>query len=137
MGRMPARSSAMRAGPTDRLGWRSHLVAFASLCLGASCLVAGGYVSPACAQGLPAPSGGKPCPIREATVVVEFSLDPGGRVRDVRVVQRSGFQDLDREAVMLVKKASPFPAPPPDLAASQKRLTFRQPVTFRVPKCRS
>jgi hypothetical protein len=47
----------------DRLGCRSHLVAVASLYLGAACLMAGGYVSPACAQDLPARSGGKSCPI--------------------------------------------------------------------------
>jgi TonB family protein len=117
-------------------GWPSHPVAVASLCLAALCLAAVVYVSTAWAQGTPTPSDGdKPCPVRESTVVVQFSIDREGRVLDARVVQSSGYPRLDRSAVDVVKRASPLPPPPPDLI-SQQRLTFQQPVTYRVPRCR-
>ena len=48
----------------------------------------------------------------EGKVVVAFQLLPDGSVRDVRVVQGSGRDSLDRGAIDAVRNASPFPRSP-------------------------
>ena len=48
----------------------------------------------------------------EGKVVVAFHLLPDGSVRDVRVVQGSGRDSLDRGAIDAVRNASPFPRSP-------------------------
>jgi len=48
----------------------------------------------------------------EGKVVVAFHLLSDGSVRDVRVVQGSGYAALDREAIDAVRNASPFPHSP-------------------------
>jgi len=48
----------------------------------------------------------------EGKVVVAFMVLSDGSVRDVRVVQGSGYAVLDRGAVEAVRNASPFPRPP-------------------------
>jgi len=45
-------------------------------------------------------------------VTVSFIIAYNGRVRDLEVVRRSGFDCLDRNAVEAVKRSSPFPRPP-------------------------
>ena len=48
----------------------------------------------------------------EGKVVVAFHLLSDGSVRDVRVVQGSGYAALDRGAIDAVRNASPFPRSP-------------------------
>ena len=48
----------------------------------------------------------------EGKVVVAFHLLSDGSVRDVRVVQGSGYTALDRGAIDAVRSASPFPHSP-------------------------
>jgi protein TonB len=48
----------------------------------------------------------------EGKVVVAFHLLSDGSVRDVRVVQGSGYAALDRGAIDAVRSASPFPRSP-------------------------
>jgi periplasmic protein TonB len=48
----------------------------------------------------------------EGNVVVAFQLLSDGSVRDVRVVQGSGYAALDRGAIDAVRNASPFPRSP-------------------------
>lgn len=48
----------------------------------------------------------------EGKVVIAFLVLSDGSVRDVRVVQGSGYPALDRGAVDAVRKAAPFPKPP-------------------------
>jgi len=48
----------------------------------------------------------------EGKVVVAFQLLSDGSVRDVRVVQGSGYAALDRGAIDAVRNASPFPRSP-------------------------
>lgn len=50
----------------------------------------------------------------EGKVVVAFHLLSDGSVRDVRVVQGSGYAALDRGAIDAVRNASPFPRSPVD-----------------------
>ncbi|SFJ83864.1 outer membrane transport energization protein TonB (TC 2.C.1.1.1) [Bosea sp. OK403] len=46
------------------------------------------------------------------TVQVAFSIDRGGRVLSARLAGSSGDTILDEEAVAMVRRASPVPAPP-------------------------
>ena len=45
-----------------------------------------------------------------------FSLDRKGQVLAIRVATSSGSAALDEEAMALVRRAQPFPPPPPELA---------------------
>lgn len=49
---------------------------------------------------------------RTGTVQVAFSIDRGGRVLSARLTGSSGDAALDEEAVSMVRRASPVPAPP-------------------------
>jgi protein TonB len=48
----------------------------------------------------------------QGTAQVSFALDRKGMVGNARVIQSSGSSALDEEAVALLKRAEPFPAPP-------------------------
>jgi periplasmic protein TonB len=63
----------------------------------------------------------------QAKPTVAFSLDGGGRVTSVRLVRGSGNSGIDQEVQAMVRRASPFPAPP-----SGRAKNFSIPVTFRV-----
>ncbi|MFL9827490.1 energy transducer TonB [Rhodoplanes sp. SY1] len=56
---------------------------------------------------------------------VRFTLDGGGRVTGVSLAQGSGHADLDQESVAVVRRASPFPAPP-----GGRPQSFTLPVRF-------
>lgn len=49
---------------------------------------------------------------KERTVVLGVTLDPGGHVRDLSVLQSSNVDFFDRVAIASVQKAQPFPNPP-------------------------
>jgi periplasmic protein TonB len=49
----------------------------------------------------------------EGTPVVSFSLNDGGGVASVSLARSSGHPDIDAETVAMVRRAVPFPAPPP------------------------
>jgi periplasmic protein TonB len=61
---------------------------------------------------------------------VFFSLDRQGRVIDSRVVRSSGAPALDEEALALLHRAQPFPAPPAELAGPHVDLTV--PIRFNL-----
>jgi len=63
----------------------------------------------------------------QGTATVSFSLDGGGRVTGVRLVRGSGISSIDSEVTAMVRRASPFPAPPSGRGAS-----FTVPVSFRL-----
>ena len=48
----------------------------------------------------------------EGRPTVSFSLDAGGRVGGVSLSRSSGHRDIDAETLAMVRRASPFPAPP-------------------------
>lgn len=50
---------------------------------------------------------------RPGTAGVRFSIDARGNLLDVALVATSGIDALDEEALGVVRKAAPFPAPPP------------------------
>ncbi len=62
------------------------------------------------------------------TVQVAFSIDRGGRVLSARLVRGSGDAALDGEAVAMIRRASPVPAPPDGLGGSAIALSV--PIKF-------
>jgi protein TonB len=52
-------------------------------------------------------------------VRLAFSVDRSGGVHNARIVKSSGSSILDRETLSLVERASPMPAPPPEIAGGQ------------------
>ena len=63
----------------------------------------------------------------QGTATVSFSLDGGGRVTSARLAGGSGIASIDQEAVAMVRRASPFPAPPDGRGRS-----FTVPVRFNL-----
>jgi colicin import membrane protein len=47
------------------------------------------------------------------TAVVGFALDATGRVLVASILRSSGDRDLDLESLAVIRRAAPFPAPPP------------------------
>ena len=67
---------------------------------------------------------------QEGVVSVSFIMDRTGQVLAVRVVHSSGSQALDDEALALVRRAEPLPAPPPELPGRSVTLTV--PIRFSL-----
>jgi TonB family protein len=63
----------------------------------------------------------------EGTPVVAFALDGSGRVTAASLARSSGHPDIDAEAVAMVRRAVPFPAPPPGAPRS-----FSASIGFRL-----
>ena len=61
---------------------------------------------------------------------VFFTLDRQGRVLESHVLQSSGAAALDAEALALLQRAQPFPAPPAELSGQQVNLTV--PIRFNL-----
>jgi len=66
----------------------------------------------------------------EAVVTVKFTMDRGGRVIYVRVLDSSGNPVLDQAAMDAVKRASPLPVPPPGIPGSPIAVVL--PIAFRL-----
>jgi TonB family protein len=63
----------------------------------------------------------------QGTATISFSLDGGGRVTSSRLARGSGVASIDGEVQAMVRRASPFPAPPAGAVRS-----FTVPVNFRL-----
>jgi protein TonB len=61
------------------------------------------------------------------SATVAFTLDGGGRVTSVRLAGSSGHASLDQEVQAMVRRASPFPAPPDGRSHS-----FSQSIGFGI-----
>lgn len=70
------------------------------------------------------PSGANP-----GTAQVAFTIDRGGRVLSASLVSSSGVPSLDEEAVAMMRRASPVPAPPPGVGGAGS-ITLSVPVRF-------
>jgi len=64
-----------------------------------------------------------------ATVKVGFRLDRTGKLLSTWLVENSGIPAIDHEALALVERAQPFPAPPAEL--DEDSLRFTLPVVFQ------
>ena len=63
----------------------------------------------------------------QGSALVMFSLDGGGAVSSVKLMRGSGIASFDAETQAMVRRASPFPAPP-----SGRPMTFTVPVRFHL-----
>jgi protein TonB len=63
---------------------------------------------------------------------LSFSISRSGQVLGSRLAGSSGVAALDAEAVAMVRRASPFPAFPPEI--TQGSMGFNIPVGFTVPR---
>lgn len=68
--------------------------------------------------------------LQRAEVVISFVLDRLGHVLSVHVVRGSGDASFDAEAVAMLHRSDPVPAPPPLVA--DEGLTFTLPVIFHA-----
>ena len=64
----------------------------------------------------------------EGVAMVRFSMDRRGRVLYVDLARSSGHAVLDQEAIGLLRRAQPLPAPPAEVAGDPLSLTV--PVEF-------
>ena len=64
---------------------------------------------------------------QEGVVQIRFSIDGNGNVLSAQVVRSSGHAALDEAVVDLMRRASPVPAPPPDVPR-----TITAPVRFNL-----
>lgn len=62
---------------------------------------------------------------------IKFSMDRSGKVLSVSLVQSSGVDSLDKEALALVKRAAPLPIPPPDIIEGDE-ITLTVPIEFFI-----
>jgi periplasmic protein TonB len=63
-------------------------------------------------------------------VQVAFTLDRSGQLRESRVLRSSGAAVLDEEALALLRRAQPFPAPPAEMPGQTIDLTV--PIRFNL-----
>lgn len=66
----------------------------------------------------------------EGTVVISFTINFDGTLRDVKVINSSGYPTLDQAAVMTIKRAAPFPSL--KSYTTERSLTLEVPITFRL-----
>jgi protein TonB len=66
----------------------------------------------------------------EGTVTITFTLSRSGSVVSSRISRGSGHAELDQETLDMLRRAQPFPAPPPGLSASQ--LAFIVPLHYNL-----
>ena len=67
---------------------------------------------------------------QQGVAQVFFSIDRKGRVLNSRLVRSSGASALDDEALALLRRAEPFPPPPPELPGARVDLTV--PIRFNL-----
>jgi TonB family protein len=65
----------------------------------------------------------------EGKVVVSFQVNRKGEVAGIRLIQSSGYEELDREALATLRRASPFSPPPLN---EEERLELEIPLVFKL-----
>ncbi len=66
----------------------------------------------------------------QGVVTVTFMIDSTGKVTNTRILKGSGSSLLDEEALAMLSRASPLPAPPEDTAAGALNLSL--PIQFNI-----
>lgn len=62
--------------------------------------------------------------------LLDLKIDSSGNVLSTNIKQSSGYESLDNQALEMVRKASPFPAPPEALRGRSFNITV--PVSFKL-----
>ena len=66
----------------------------------------------------------------QGTVRVSFAINASGNVISASISRSSGNSELDQAALDMVRRSSPVPAPPPEIAKS--RMSLSLPVQFNL-----
>jgi len=66
----------------------------------------------------------------QGEVLVDLKLNDRGAVLESRIERSSGYEILDKQALEMVSKAAPFPAPPDILKSSV--FNIQVPVSFKL-----
>ena len=66
----------------------------------------------------------------EGNVMITFQILKTGALTELRIKSSSGFPSLDRQAMQIVEKSSPFKRFPPNL--SQNLLSIEVPMEFKL-----
>jgi protein TonB len=66
----------------------------------------------------------------QGTVVADLEIDTKGAVISIKIKKSSTYEVLDNEALEMIKKASPFPAPPESLRG--KNFNVLVPISFKL-----
>ena len=66
----------------------------------------------------------------QGEAIVELMLDGNGKLKSKKIIQSSGFDILDKQALDMVEKAAPFPAPPEALHNSI--FSIKVPIPFKL-----
>lgn len=66
----------------------------------------------------------------QGEAIVELQLDGNGKLQSKKIVQSSGHDVLDKQALEMVEKALPFPAPPEVLRGNSFTITV--PIPFKL-----
>ena len=64
---------------------------------------------------------------QEGTAYVKFTITPNGDVSEISLVKSSGYDNLDKAAIAMVKDSNPFPSLPQETA-----LSVKLPITFKL-----
>jgi TonB family protein len=66
----------------------------------------------------------------QGTVIADLEIDSKGSVISVKIKKSSSYEVLDKEALEMIKKASPFPPPPDNLRG--KNFNVLVPISFKL-----
>lgn len=66
----------------------------------------------------------------QGEVIVELLLDGNGKLKSKKILTSSGYEVLDKQALEMIDKATPFPSPPEALHASTFSITV--PIPFKL-----
>lgn len=66
----------------------------------------------------------------QGTVKVELHIDAAGNIRSSSVIESSNYEVLDKQALEMVRKATPLPQPPEALRG--REFTIIVPINFRL-----
>ncbi|MEO6118141.1 MAG: TonB family protein [Methylotenera sp.] len=66
----------------------------------------------------------------QGEAVVELQLDGNGKLKSKKIIKSSGYEALDKQALEMVDKATPFPPPPEALRGSNFSITV--PIPFKL-----
>lgn len=67
----------------------------------------------------------------EGIIRLKFTISSDGHSQEVRLVHSSGSKILEREAIDTIERASPFPSPPKEIAASSIQMEVRLVFTLQ------
>ena len=66
---------------------------------------------------------------REGKVVLSFQINRKGEVGEIKLVQSSGYRELDEEGMTTIRRAAPFLPPP---LGDQDTLEVKVPLVFQL-----